>query len=204
MDHLKKIFLVIVMFSLLAGCIPPPPPQNIDNVCDIFAEYKNWYWITKKTQREWGVPIHVQMAIIHQESKFNAKAKPNREKFLFVIPWKRPSSAYGYSQALKGTWANYQKNSGKYRTRRDQFSDATDFIGWYAYQAYRKAHIERDDTYNLYLAYHEGITGYLKKTYLQKPWLITVAHKVSARADKYERQLSVCEKRFKKEWWNFL
>lgn len=198
-----NIILLAFLTSLLMGCVPPPP-QNIDNICEIFGEYKDWYWITKRTQREWGVPVNVQMAIIHQESKFNAKAKPNRKKLLAVIPWKRPSSAYGYSQALKGTWENYQEKAGKKASHRDDFSAASDFIGWYAYQAYKTAHIDRSNTYDLYLAYHEGINGYLRKTYLNKQWLIGVAHKVSARAQKYDNQLKTCEKRFRKEWWNFL
>lgn len=187
---------------IVSGCTTTPP-KNVDNICDIFGEYQNWYWITKKTQREWGVPINVQMAIIHQESKFDAKAKPDRSKLLWVIPWRRPSSAYGYSQALQVTWDNYQKNSGK-GGKRDDFSSASDFIGWYGYQANKKAKIDRSNAYELYLAYHEGINGYLQKTYLKKQWLVGVAHKVSSRAQKYRTQLSSCEKKFKKKWWNFL
>ena len=120
-----------------------------------------------------------------------------------MIPWTRPSSAFGYSQALKETWENYQKSSGK-GGNRDDFASASDFIGWYGYQAHRKANIDRNNAYELYLAYHEGIGGYLKKTYLSKKWLVGVAHKVSARAQKYESQLKTCEKKFKKKWWNFL
>lgn len=195
-------YFAVLTFMILTGC-SLAPPQNVDNLCDIFDEYPNWYWITKKTQREWGVPINVQMAIIHQESKFNAKAKPDRTKLLWVIPWKRPSSAFGYSQALQETWDNYQKHSNKIG-KRDDFASASDFIGWYASQANKKAKISRNNAYDLYLAYHEGISGYLHKTYLVKPWLVTVAHKVSLRAEKYQSQLKTCEKRFKKKWWNFV
>ena len=55
-----------------------------------------------------------------------------------------------------------------------------------------KAGIPRSDAYSLYLAYHEGIGGYKRKTYLQKPWLIQVAHKVKARSQLYQAQLNQC------------
>ncbi len=145
-------------------------------------------------QRRWHVPVAVQMAIIHQESKFNATAKPPRTKLLWFIPWSRPSTAYGYSQALNSTWELYRKSDGSFWASRENFSDGVDFIGWYANQAHRRAHIPRDNAYDLYLAYHEGVGGYQRKTYLQKKWLIQVAHKVSARAQIYKAQLARCYK----------
>ena len=197
-----RITWIVGLLLLLCACTPAPP-HNVDNLCDIFDEYTNWYWITKKTQREWGVPINVQMAIIHQESKFNGKAKPDRTKVLWVIPWTRPSSAYGYSQALVETWQDYKKKSGN-NGDRDNFAAASDFIGWYGQQAHTIAGINRGNAYQLYLAYHEGITGFQKKTYLNKKWLINVAHKVSARANRYQIQLKSCEKKFRKKWWQVI
>ena len=47
-----------------------------------------------------GAPVHVQMAILHQESKFIPNAKTPRKYFLGIVPWGRQSSAYGYAQAL--------------------------------------------------------------------------------------------------------
>ena len=41
------------------------------------------------------------MSFVYQESSFKADARPEREKILGFIPWFRPSSAVGYSQALK-------------------------------------------------------------------------------------------------------
>ena len=141
------------------------------------------------------------MAIIHQESKFNGKARPERTKLLWVIPWKRPSSAYGYTQALNGTWQRYKKAHGNLFTSRDDFGDGVDFIGWYANNAYIRAGIRRDDAYSLYLAYHEGVGGYLRKTYLKKRWLIAVARKVKAQSQLYEIQLASCEKSLNKKAW---
>lgn len=185
--------------SLLLACTPPPPNKTED-LCAIFKQYPRWYKATAKTQKQWDVPIHVQMAILHQESHFDGKAKPEREKLLWVIPWKRPSSAYGYSQALKQTWENYQQHTGK-RGHRDSFSAASDFVGWYANQANQRAGIAKNDTYALYLAYHEGIGGYEQKTYKKKAWLLPVARKVAAQSDIYASQLNRCEAQFKKRGW---
>lgn len=175
----------------LVGCVSRPP-SNVNNICHVFKEYPRWYAEAKDVERRWKVPVPVQMAIIHQESKFDGRAQPPRTKLLWVIPWARPSTAYGYAQALQGTWAEYKQSNGGLFSSRDNFGDGVDFIGWYADIAYRKAHISRRDPYALYLAYHEGVGGYQRKTYLKKKWLIAVAHKVAARAQIYEAQLKRC------------
>ncbi len=198
----KGLILIIVLFFITA-CTPPPPSQP-QNICKIFNQYPNWYWAAKKTKKKWGVPVSVQMAIIFQESGFNGNAKPPRGKLLWVIPWKRPSSAHGYSQALDGTWDHYKRQTGHSGAKRNDFRDASDFIGWYSVQAHRKAGISLYNANALYLAYHEGIGGYQRGTYRSKPWLMNVSKKVESRASLYQRQLSVCESHIKKPWWKFL
>ncbi|MFA6303135.1 MAG: hypothetical protein WC627_08400 [Legionella sp.] len=183
------------MVLTLTSCVSKPP-ADINNVCNIFKQYPKWYGDAKDVEQRWRVPIPVQMAIVHQESKFNATARPERTKLLWVIPWVRPSTAYGYAQALNGTWNLYKRDNGSILSARGSFADGVDFIGWYANQAYVQAHISRTDTYNLYLAYHEGIGGYKRKTYLNKPWLIKVAHKVRAKAALYAMQMNSCAKNY--------
>ncbi len=187
-----KIGSLFIVF-LLSGCVSPPP-ADVNNICNIFRQYPRWYADAKDVQQRWRVPVPVQMAIIHQESKFDAQAQPSRTKLLWIIPWARPSTAYGYTQALRSTWAHYKQTNGGLFSSRDDFGDGVDFIGWYANMAYQKAGIRPDDAYSLYLAYHEGVGGYERKTYLQKPWLINVAHKVKARANTYQAQLTACQK----------
>ncbi|WP_058529494.1 transglycosylase SLT domain-containing protein [Legionella londiniensis] len=196
--NIRILFILPVLF--LTGCVKPPP-ANVENICHIFKQYPNWYREAKDVQRRWRVPIPVQMAIIHQESKFNGKARPERTKLLWIIPWKRPSSAYGYTQALKTTWSDYKKHNGSIWSSRDDFGDAVDFIGWYTNLAYQKAGIARNDPYALYLAYHEGIGGFQRKTYLKKQWLIHVAQKVKRRARIYEVQLTGCEQSLRRKNW---
>ena len=186
----KKIGLCGLVWCV-AGCVTVPP-RDVNNICHVFQEYPAWYREAKDVERRWRVPVSVQMAIMHQESKFDARAQPPRTKLLWVIPWSRPSTAYGYAQALRSTWALYKQSAGAWFASRERFSDGVDFIGWYANQAHRRAGIARSDPYALYLAYHEGVGGYLSRTYLRKPWLIQVAHKVQARSQIYKAQLARC------------
>ena len=198
---MNRLALLVGMTLVVMGltACTPKQPDNRKNICEVFRQYPSWYWNAKKSQDKWGVPINVQMAIIYQESRFNAKAKPERGKILWVIPWKRPSTAYGYSQALNQTWDHYQKENGY--SKRTSFADATNFIGWYGNMANRKAGIAKNDAYALYLAYHEGIGGYQRGTYLKKQWLINVSKKVQSRANIYQGQLRACESKIKKPWW---
>jgi hypothetical protein len=185
-------FFILFFFLFLSACATLPPPNRIDNVCYIFRQYPDWYQASKKAERDWGIPVDIQMAIIHQESKFQADAKPPYQFFLGIIPLGRPSSAFGYTQALDATWDWYQKTQGRYFASRQNFKDGVDFVAWYSHIANRRANIPKNDAYRLYLAYHEGIGGYMHRSYLKKPWLIRVAHKVSAQSAIYRAQLRNC------------
>ena len=144
------------------------------------------------------------MAIIHQESRFQARAKPPRKKILWVIPGRRPASAYGYSQATNETWDGYKKSTGSWGADRNKFDDAIDFVGWYNNQSYRKNNVQKTDAYNLYLAYHEGQGGFSKQSYAKKVWLKTVAKKVSVKSGQYATQLKTCEKKLRRGWLSWL
>ena len=187
---------------LLVGCTTSPP-SNPDNICDIFREKEDWYGDAVDARDNWGSPIPVMMAIMHQESRYVAKAKPPRKKIFGFIPGPRPSDAYGYSQAKKSTWKEYKRNAGNYGADRDDFSDAIDFIGWYNHQSKRRSGISKRDTYRLYLAYHEGHGGYNRGSYKSKGWLTDVARKVERRAGSYQQQLNSCEKSLDKGGWFF-
>lgn len=184
---------MLILFGLDVASCKEAQPKHVTNVCSIFKQHPKWYWSALDVQKKWHLPVPVLMAIIYQESRFDSTAKPAREKLLWIIPWNRPTSAYGYSQALKNTWKNYKRSTHQTFASRDTFSDAADFIGWYANQANRRAGISTTNAYQLYLAYHEGIGGYKRKTYAKKRWLMRVAHKVQTRANIYRAQLNQCE-----------
>lgn len=190
--------------SLLAVSCSNAPPQNLVDSCKIFEEKDDWYEAAHDSYEKWGVPIHVQLAIIYQESRFIHDAKPPRRKVLWIIPWTRPSSAYGYGQIKDSTWDWYLKSTGRRWADRDDFDDVTDFIGWYGNMSYRMLGISKWDAYSQYLAYHEGQGGYKRKTYQGKAWLLKVARKVDNRAKNYYAQLKKCEESLKDDgWWFF-
>ena len=183
---LRTVMLLLIGLSL-AGCTTSPP-RNVNNICAIFEEKDDWYDDAADASEEWGSPIPIMMAIMHQESRFQADARPPRKKLLGFIPGPRLSNAYGYPQAKTGTWGAYKKDAGRFGADRDDFSDAVDFIGWYNYQSVRRSGISPQDTYGLYLAYHEGHGGYNRATYRSKTWLMGVARKVQSRAESYQAQ----------------
>ena len=127
MIRVKEFFLVI--FILISSC--SSIPKNTSDVCSIFNERYLWFKYAKKTENKWGTPIYLQLAIIKMESDFNWLAKPAREKLFNIIPYKRPSSSFGYSQAVKGTWKQYKSETGNNLAVRTRFKDSVDFIGWY-------------------------------------------------------------------------
>jgi hypothetical protein len=188
---LKVIFSVMLL--TLASCASAPP-KNTDNLCATFIEKEAWYGDAQKAAQKWGVPVAVLMAIMHQESHFVADAKPPRIWLLGFIPWFRPSSAYGYAQVKDETWDDYlnSPDSG-WGADRDDFADATDFIGWYCHISHTRLGVATVDAKNLYLAYHEGHRGFVQKSYLKKPGLRRVADKVANRAKQFQRQLYGCK-----------
>jgi hypothetical protein len=202
--YLPPMIKVILLISLaLITACSTAPPTNIDDSCEIFREKGGWYDDAKDSFERWGVPIHVQLAIIHQESRFQYDAKTEMEYLLWVIPIGRKSSAYGYAQAKDETWEWYMKSTGSWGADRDDFDDAVDFIGWYGRRSYDTLKISKWDAYNQYLAYHEGHGGYKRKTYAKKDWLKKVARKVDKLAKTYHTQLSRCEDELDSGWWFF-
>jgi len=197
-----RILIAVSLLMLLAGCTASQP-RDVNNICAIFEEKSGWYDDAADSRDEWGSPIPTMMAIMHQESRFKAKAKPPRKKIFGFIPGPRPSDAYGYSQALGSTWDGYKRSAGRYGADRDDFGDAIDFVGWYNAQSKRRSGIASNDTYSLYLAYHEGHGGFNRGTYRSKQWLINVARKVDRRAVSYRQQLQRCEEALKDDGWFF-
>lgn len=201
---MSRVFIVfsLLLLSLLAGCTTSPP-KNTSNLCEIFREKDDWYDDASDAADEWGSSIPVMMAIMHQESRFQQKAKPPRTKILWIFPGPRQSDAYGYSQAKEATWDWYIDNSGNWGADRDDFADAIDFIGWYNHISSKQSRISKDDPYHLYLAYHEGHGGFNRRTFKNKQWLKDVAKKVSARSRTYSSQLKSCEEELKGSGWFF-
>jgi len=185
---------------VMSGCASRPPQQQ-DNICSIFREQPRWYDHARASERRWGTPIAVQMAFVQQESSFRARARPERNRILGFIPGRRPSSARGYAQAQDPAWQDYQQATGNRRARRSNMADALDFIGWYNDVSHRRLGLSKTDAYHLYLAYHEGHTGFQRGAWRNNQQLRAIASRVDQLAMNYSRQLPACESRLRCRRW---
>lgn len=190
-----RIWVILAAALVLAACGSRSDftaPRNVNDACSIVRERPHYLRAMRATERRWGVPVPIQMAVIHAESSFIGNARTPHQFRLGVIPVGRQSSAFGYSQALDGTWEEYLRETGNRRARREDIRDATDFMGWYMTHTVRRNGIPLNDARNQYLAYHEGHAGYARGSYNAKAWLIRVADGVERRAAMYAAQLSAC------------
>ena len=191
---LRALLMIVILASCGRGGYDSAP-RDLDNACSILQQRPTYIRAFRATERKWGIPVHVQMATIYQESKFISDARTPFRYWIGVIPMGRQSSAYGYSQALDGTWDEYRVAQGKRGARRDDIADATDFMGWYMDGSTKMLGISKNDARAQYLAYHEGRTGYKNGTYRAKSWLMRVSSEVAARSEKYKSQLRSCRVR---------
>ena len=188
MKIFKISFLLIFLF-LISAC--SSIPSNTSNSCKIFDEKYLWYKHAKKSEQKWGTPIYLQLAIIKMESGFDWLAKPPRQKLFKIVPYKRPSSSFGYSQAVKGTWRQYKNETGNKFASRTRFKDSVDFIGWYTTKSEKILKVSKQDAFKQYIAYHEGWGNY--KNYKSNKKVINLAKKVEKQSNIYKKQLIDCK-----------
>ena len=184
----KTNFLLLIIF-FCSAC--SSIPSNTSNSCSIFNERYLWFKHAKKSEEKWGTPIYLQLAIIKIESDFDWLAKPPRQKLFKVIPYKRPSSSFGYSQAVIGTWEQYKNETGNKLATRTRFKDSVDFIGWYTNKTYSILKISKNDAFKQYVAYHEGWGNY--KYYKKNKKIINLAKRVEKQSNTYKNQLVECK-----------
>ncbi len=187
MIQINKLFFLI-LFLIIFAC--SSIPKNTADGCSIFSEKYLWYKHAQKTEQKWGTPIYIQLAIIKMESDFDWLAKPERQKIFKVIPYKRPSSSFGYSQAVKSTWKQYKEETNNKLATRTRFKDSVDFIGWYTNKTEKILKISKKDAFRQYIAYHEGWGNY--KNYKKNQKVILLAKKVKKQSEKYKNQLFKC------------
>ncbi len=184
----------LALMLAVAGCASKP--SRINNVCAVFEQNSSWMNNWKRdvghASKRHGIPPHVMMATIRMESGFDSRARPRGKSFLGIFPGKKLSTAYGYSQALDGTWLQYQRETGRHSARRTSFSDAADFVGWYHAKSVRTLGIAPHDTYNLYLAYYSGHGGYARGSWRNNTSIQNYARKTSDMANSYAGQMRNC------------
>ena len=193
MIHFYKInkLILVFLFFLNACSSVPKYPQN---ACKIFSENYLWYKSAKKSSDTYGAPIHVILAFVNKESGFNRWAKPKRTKLFKVIPYKRPSSSFGYSQAVNKTWELYKTETNSPLALRTRFKDSVMFIGWYIHKTNKINKIPLHDAYRQYLNYYLGWGSYEKKVYKTDKKAIIFAKSVQKQSAIYRDQLTECEK----------
>ncbi|MBJ3776753.1 transglycosylase SLT domain-containing protein [Acuticoccus mangrovi] len=186
---------IVAGLLLLAGC-GSTPPTSINDVCSVFSQrsgmFDNWYADAKKAERKYGIPVHILMATMRVESGFQGNARPPRRKVMGFIPGKRQSTAYGYSQALNGTWAQYRKETGQSMARRGDFGSSVDFVGWYYAKTINLYGVPRDDAYSLYLSYRTGWSGYGRGSWQDDAGIRRTAARTANFAQSYQAQLADC------------
>lgn len=191
---MSRLLRASILLLFLASCGGGrfSAPKNLDDACSILRQRPTYLTAMKATERKWGIPVAVQMATLYQESKFVGNARTPHRYALGVIPMGRQSSAYGYAQALDGTWDEYKKDQRRFGARRDNIRDATDFMGWYMDETTDMLGISKGDARNQYLAYHEGRNGFSSGSHESKGWLVAIADQVGTRANMYAEQLRRC------------
>ncbi len=189
---LRNNLIYIIIFLFLASC--SSVPKYPANACKIFGEKYLWYKHAKKSSETYGAPIHIILAFVNKESGFNRWAKPKRTKLFKIVPYKRPSSSFGYSQAVKKTWELYKTETNNPLALRTRFKDSVMFIGWYINKTKKINKIPLNDSYRQYLNYYLGWGNYAKKTYKSDKKAIILAKNVQKQSKIYKSQLSECQK----------
>ena len=174
------------------GSCSANPPKSQNDICAVFDQKRGWYKAARAAERKWKLPIHVGLAFMYKESSFVANAKPARRRILGLVPWTRPSSAYGYAQATDEAWADYKAQTDRWFVDRDDFDDAVDFIGWYNDRSARALGLNRGDAYHLYVAYYTGVGGYRAGRWKRSATIKGYAQRVADQASRYQRQLKRC------------
>jgi hypothetical protein len=188
---LNKNFIYFIIFFFLSSCSSVPKyPQN---ACKIFSEKYFYLKYSRAASKNWGVPISSILAVINKESGFKRFAKPKRTKIFKIIPYRRPSSSLGFSQAVDKTWDLYKKENNKPAALRISFKNSSDFIGWYFWKTNKINKISFTDTRNMYLNYYLGWAAYKNKTYQNNKKAIIFAKSVEKQAKIYRSQLKECK-----------
>ena len=188
---LNKNFIYFFVFFFLVSCSSVPKyPQN---ACKIFGEKYSYLKYSRAASKKWNVPISSILAVINKESGFRRFAKPERTKIFKIIPYRRPSSSLGYSQAINKTWDLYKKENNKPIALRISFKNSSDFIGWYFWKTNKINKVSLKDTRNMYLNYYLGWAAYKNKAYEKDKKAIILAKNVEKQAKIYNNQLRECK-----------
>ena len=173
-------FLAFLLGILVISTGTAKAGTDLDDACDILRDRIGWYTAASDVSEKWQISVPIILAVMHQESRFKATAAA------------KTTTAYGYAQALDGTWGLYVKENNAVGAKRTSFVASADFIGWYMGQTKQRVGVPLDDVAGHYLAYHEGHGGYRSKRWKKNAKLIEIAKDVARRAEVYKEQMRAC------------
>lgn len=177
-----------MLAGLLSACAGSELEDiDVTNACNMAEKRPAWVKPLNEASQKWGVPRAIILAIIWRESSFKAQARPPKRS-----DGRHLSSAYGYAQAIDGTWEWYRKSTGARHAERDDFAAAVDFVGWYMGRSREVLGLDPRHAHGHYLAYHEGHSGFRRGRWKEKPRLLKAAAEVERMALTYSSQLRQC------------
>ena len=191
---MRLALISLALLLAVKGCATASPaPRDVADGCTLAAERPHWIAAAVEAGQRRGVPPATILAIIWRESRFVSRAAPPRDWALGIVPMGRKSSAYGFAQAIDGTWDWYREAAKRPGADRTRFSDAADFVGWYMNMSARKLGLPMGDARAHYLAYHEGHGGYRRGSWREKTGVRRAAREVAERARLYDAALRRCD-----------
>ena len=147
--------------------------------------------IGHRLAKKFNIKVNDQVSLLTPQMRVTAFGSVPKQKLFKVIPYKRSSSSFGYSQAVKGTWKQYKEETGNKFATRTRFKDSVDFIGWYTNKTEKILKVSKKDAFKQYIAYHEGWGNF--KNYKSNKKVINLANKVQKQSNTYKKQLQNCK-----------
>jgi hypothetical protein len=173
-------FVTCLIAMMLA---PSFAHAQASDICTLLAANSNWTADLKAAQEKWRVTPGTMLAVLDQESRFNANARgagaagPN------------PARNFGYAQANIRTWNWFLRDTGKTSGSRTDFALSADFVGWHFATMERRIGASRENTVAQYLAYKMGEGGYKRGASASARAL---ANRIAARSRGFDTQLAGC------------
>jgi hypothetical protein len=162
---------------------PWPAHAQTSDVCALLARNDGWAEGLKSAQEKWRVTPGTMLAVLDQESRFNANARGAG------AGGANPSRNFGFAQANLTTWNWFLRDTGKSSGSRTDFGLSADFVGWHFATMERRIGASRDNTSAHYLAYKMGEGGYKRGASTSSRAL---AARITARARNFDGQLTAC------------
>jgi hypothetical protein len=171
------------ILTILLWLAPSLATAQTSDVCGLLARNTGWSEALKTAQETWQVTPGTMLAVLDQESRFNANARGAG------AGGDNPSRNFGYAQANIRTWNWFLRDTGKASGARTDFGLSVDFVGWHFATMERRIGAPRSNTVAHYLAYKMGEGGYKRGA---SAGARAVATRIASRARGFDGQLAGC------------